>query len=90
MRPPDRKTFQSLQTEFVAAEGRLKANRGMGVPHGLANNLEDLQRALKGLTEATAQEIEDNAAAREQNEALQAAVNALQVQIASVGPGGPQ
>ena len=61
----------------------------MGVPQSLANNLEDLQRALEGLTEATDQEREDNAAARAQNEALQAAVNALQVQMASVVPGGP-
>ena len=61
----------------------------MGVPQGLTNNLEDLQRALEGLTEATAQEREDNAAARAQNEALQAAVNALQVQMTSVGLGGP-
>ena len=89
MRPLDRKTFQSLQTEFVAAERRLRENRGMGVPQGLANNLEDLQSALEGLTEETAQEREDNTAARARNEALQAAVNALQVQMASVGPGGP-
>ena len=89
MRPPDRKTFQTLQTEFVTAERRLRANRGMGVPQGLTNNLEDLQRALEGLTEATAQERENNAAARAHNEALQATVNALQVQMASVGPGGP-
>ena len=90
MRPPDRKTFQSLQTEFVAAERRLRSNIGMGVPQVLANNLEDLQRDLEGLTEATAQEREDNAAARSQNEALQAAVNTLQVQMASVGPGDPE
>ena len=89
MRLPDRKTFQSLLTEFVAAERHLRANRGMGVPQGLANNLEDLQRALEGLTGATAQEREDNAAARAQNELLQAAVNALQFQMASVGQGGP-
>ena len=88
MRPPDRKTFQILRTEFVAAERLLRANRGMGVPQGLMNNLEDLQRALEGLTEATLQEREDNVA-RSQNEALQASVNALQVQMASVGPGGP-
>ena len=30
MRPPGRKTFQSLQTEFVTAERHLRANRGMG------------------------------------------------------------
>ena len=57
----------------------------MGVPQGLANNLEDLQRALEGLTESTAQEIEDNAAARAQKEVLQAAANALQFQMSSVG-----
>ena len=57
----------------------------MGVPQGLANNLEDLQRALEGLTEATAQEREDNAAARAQNEVLQAAVNALQFKMVYVG-----
>ena len=32
MRPPDRKTFPSLRTVFVAAERRLSANRVMGVP----------------------------------------------------------
>ena len=56
----------------------------MGVPQGLANNLEDLQRAIEGLTEAKAQEIEDNAA-RAQNEFLQAAVNALQFKMVYVG-----
>ena len=70
MIPPYRKTFPSLRTVFVAAERHLRANRGMGVPQGLTNNLEYLQRALEGLTEATAQEREDNAAARAQNEAL--------------------
>ena len=70
MRPPDRKTFPSLRTVFVTAERRLRANRGMGVPQGLANNLEDLHRVMEGLTEATAQEREDNAATRAQNEAL--------------------
>ena len=79
MRPSDRKRFPSLQTVFVAAELRLRAKRGMGVPQGLANNLRDLQHALEGLTEATAQEREDNVEARAQNEALQAAVNTLQV-----------
>ena len=44
---------------------------------------------LEGLTEATAQEREDNAAARAWNEVLQAAVNELQFQIASVGQSGP-
>ena len=63
MRPPDHKTFPSLRTVFVAAERRLRANGGMGVPQGLANNLEDLHRVMEGLTEATAQEREDNAAA---------------------------
>ena len=61
----------------------------MGVQQGHTNNIEDLQRALEGLTEATAQEREDNAAARAHNEVLQAAVNALQFQMASVGQGGP-
>ena len=61
----------------------------MGVPQGLVNNLEDLQCALEGLTEVTAQEREDNTAARAQNEALQSAINGMQVQMASVGPGGP-
>ena len=89
-RTEDRKTFPLLKKEFVTAERRLRANRGMGVPQGLANNLEDLQRALEGLTEATAQEREDNAAERSHNEVLQAAVNALQVQMASVGHGGPE
>ena len=32
MRPPDRKMFQILRTEFVAVERHLRANRGMGVP----------------------------------------------------------
>ena len=73
MRLSDRKTFPSLQIVFVATERRLRANRGMVVPQGLANNLEDLQRALEGLTEATAQKREDNAAERAQKEVLQAA-----------------
>ena len=89
MRPSDRKTFPILQTVFVTSERRLRANRGMRVPQGLTNNLEDLQRALEGLAEATAQEREDNTAERAQNEVLQAAVNALQFQMASVGQGGP-
>ena len=62
----------------------------MGVPQGLANNIEDLQRALEGLTESTAQESEDDAVARSQNEVLQSAVNAQQFQMASVGQGGPE
>ena len=41
------------------------------------------------MTKGTAQEREDNAEARAQNEVLQAAVNALQFQMASVGQGGP-
>ena len=81
--------FPSLRKIFVAAERRLRANRGMGVPQGITNNLEDPQRALEGLTEAIAQEREDNAAARAQNEVLQAAVNVLQCQMAPVGQGGP-
>ena len=89
MRTVDRKMFSHPQTAFVAAERRLRANRGMGVPQGLANNLEDRQRALKVLTEATSKEREDNAAARAQNEVLKAAANALQFQMASVGTGGP-
>ena len=70
MRLSYRKTFPSLQTVFVAAERRLREKRVMGVPQGLANNLEGLQRVLEGLTEATAQEREDNAAARAQNQVL--------------------
>ena len=61
----------------------------MGVPQGLANNLEDLQWVLEGLTEAMAQEREDNASARAQNKVLQSAMNALQFQMASVGQGEP-
>ena len=89
MRTADRTTFLLLQTEFVAAEFCLRANRGRGVPQGLAKNLEDLQWALEGFTETTAQEREDNAVARAQNEVLQAVLNALQSQMASVGQGGP-
>ena len=77
MRTVNCKTFPHLQTGFVAAESRLRANRGMGVPQVLANNFEDLQQALEGLTKATAQEREDNAAARAQSEVMHAAVNAL-------------
>ena len=90
MRTADRKTFPLLRTEFVAAERRLRANRGMRVPQGLANNLEDLHRALEGLGEVAAQEWEDNAEARAQNKVLQAAANALKFQMASVGQGGPE
>ena len=56
MRPSDCKKFPNLRTVFVSAERHLRANREMGVPQGFANNLEDLQRALEGLTEVTAQE----------------------------------
>ena len=77
MRTVDRKTFPHLRTSFIAAERRLRANRGMGVPQGLTNNLKDLQQALEGLTEGTALEQEDSVAARAQNEVLQAVVNAL-------------
>ena len=89
MRTVDHKTFPHLRTSFVAVERRLRANRAMKVPQGLANNLEDLQRDLEGLNEATAQEREDNASERAQTEGLQAAVNALQLQMSSVGQGGP-
>ena len=62
-----------------------------GTPNGTNTAMaEDLQQALEGLTEVKAQESEDNAAARAQNEVLQAAVNALQFQMASVGQGGPE
>ena len=88
MQTADRKTPPLLRTEFVAEERRLRANRGMGVPQGLTNNLEDLQRELEGLIDATSQEREDNAEARSQNEVLEPAVNALQFQMASVGQGG--
>ena len=60
----------------------------MGLPQGLTKNLEDLQQALEGLTEETAQTREDNVAARTQNEVLQAAVNALQFQMVSMGQVG--
>ena len=82
MRPAIQKTMPLLRACFVSAERRLRAQRGMGVPQGLANNLEDLQRALEGLTEATAQEREDAAAARGRNDQLQAAINTLQMQMA--------
>ena len=79
---PTTKSFANLQTAFIAAERRLGTQRGQGAPQGIANNLEDLQRALEGLTMPTAQELEDAAAVRVQNENLQAAVNALQMQMA--------
>ena len=86
MRDPTTKSFTNLQTAFIAAERRLRTQRGQGSPQCIANNLEDLQRALEGLTRETAQEREDAAAARVQNENLQAAVNALQMHMAGVIP----
>ena len=80
------KSFTNLQTAFIAAERHLRTQRGQGVPQVIANNLEDLQRALEGLTVATAQKREDAAAARVQNDNLQTAVNALQLQMAGVIP----
>ena len=88
MRPAAQKTIPALRTAFVAAERRLRSNRGIGVPQGLANNLEDLQRALDGLTKATALERTDAAAAIAQNEQLQAAINTLQQQMSNVVQGG--
>ena len=79
MRPANLKTMPLLRACFVSAERRLRAQRGMGVPQGLANNLEDLHRALEGLTEVTAQEREDAANARDRNDQLQAAINTLQI-----------
>ena len=90
MRAPVDKTMANLQMAFVAIERRLRGQRGQGVPQGLANNFEDLQRGLEGLTEATAEEREDAAAARLQKQNLQAAVNSLQIQMAGVIlPSGP-
>ena len=74
----------AIRTVFVAAERRRRSNRGIGLPQGLANNLEDLQQALEGLTEATALERTDAAAARAQNEQLQAAINTLQQLMSNV------
>ena len=90
MRPANLKTMPLLRAAFVSAKCRLRAQRGMGVPQGLANNLEDLQRALEGLTEATAQEREDVANTRDQNDQLQAAINTLQLQVAAGTLGGPE
>ena len=81
MRPANLKTMPLLRAAFVSAERRLHAQRGMGVPQGLANNLEDLQRALEGLTEATAQEREDAVNARDRDDQPQAAINTLQLQV---------
>ena len=47
---------------------------------------EALQRALEGLTMATAREQEDAASARVQNSNLQAAVNVLQMHMAGIIP----
>ena len=80
--PCNPETMALLRACFVSAERRLRAQRGMGVPQGLANKLEDLQRALEGLTEATAQDQEDAAIARGRNDQLQAAINTLQMQMA--------
>ena len=90
MRPANLKTMPLLCAAFVSAELRLRAQRGMGVPQGLANNLEDLHRALDELTEATAQEREDAANAREHNDQLQAAINTLQLQVAAGMIGGTE
>ena len=54
----------------------------MRVPQGLTNNLEDPQRALEGLTEATAQGREDAATTKGRNDQLQAAIKTLQMQMA--------
>ena len=53
MRDPTTKSFANLQTAFIAAERRLRTQSGQGVPQGITNNLEDLQRALEGLTMET-------------------------------------
>ena len=83
---PTTKLFANLQTAFIVSERRLQTQRGQGVPQGITNNLEDLQRALEGVTMATAQEQEDAAAAIVQNKNIQKAVNALQIQMAGVIP----
>ena len=70
MRPANQKTTPLLRACFVLAERCLGAQRGIGVPQGLANNLEDLQRALEGPVEGTAQEREDAATARDRNDQL--------------------
>ena len=64
MRSAANKTMPNLRTAFAAAERCLRTSRGIGVPQGLANNLEDLQRAMEGLTEATALERTSAAADR--------------------------
>ena len=90
MRPANLKTMPLLRAAFVSAERRLRGQRGMGVPRGLANNLEDLQSALEGLTEVTTQEREDMANARDHNDQLQAAINTLQLQVAAGTLGGTE
>ena len=90
MRPTNLKTMPLLRAAFVLAERCLRAQRGMGVPQGLANNLEDLQRTLEGLTEATGQERKDPAMARAQTNLLGAAINTLQLQMSAGVPGGPE
>ena len=90
MRPENLKTMPLLRAVFVSAERRLRAQRGMGVPQGLANNLKHLQRALEGLIEATAQERVDAANARDRNDQLQAAINTLQLQVAAGMIGGTE
>jgi len=68
-----------LRVAFFSAECCLHANRGLVVPQGLANNLEDLQRTLEGLTNATVQEHEYVATIRAQIDILQAAISELQL-----------
>ena len=55
MRDPTAKSFANLQTAFISAERCLRTQHRQGVTQGISNNLEDLQRALEGLTMATAQ-----------------------------------
>ena len=81
---PNLRNFAQLQTRFILAERRLRASRSNGLPAGLVNNLHDLQRAMEGLTAATAQERTDAAQARLDAETLQGAVNNLQTQMAGI------
>ena len=93
MRTANLKTMPLLRAAFVSVERRLRGQRGMGgmgVPRGLANNLEDLQSALEGLTEVTSQEREDMANARDHNDQPQAAINTLQLQVAAGTLGGTE
>ena len=46
IREPRTKSFANLQTAFIAAEHHLRTQRGQGVPQGIENNLEDIQRDL--------------------------------------------